>query len=57
MKLMIRPLHLSAKQVKNKAGQQNQNGLCRTGKEDRQYKVVLKVRLLIAICSSVFSEV
>lgn len=57
MKLMIRPLHLSAKQVKNKAGEQNQDELCRTGKEDGQYKVVVKVRLLIAICPSVFSEV
>lgn len=35
MNLMIRPLHLSEKQVKNKVEEQNQDGLCRTEKEDK----------------------
>lgn len=35
MNLMIRPLHLSEKKVKNKTGEQKQHGLCRAVKEEK----------------------
>lgn len=44
MNPMIRPLHLSEKKVKNKIEEQKQHGLCRAGKEDKYYKVMVKVR-------------